>query len=855
MMKEPPKRRVVRRAYQAVIAVGAVAIAGSASGIRSPSALARGASSAGNAVALSCPAQVLSPAVPFSCRLREAGISTRLLPGPWAYRVTNQSGTVVETGTLQAPRNPRDRRALFLSLRAPVRYGLYTLRFFRARSAAIVPTAPQPLFRFAVVPKAAGRLSERLGMNANLAPLALDPSALQARIAWIRDQGLGWYRIELNGADSPESGSPSNWTATDAVVEAAWRAHLNVLGLLVGWPGNRNPFGPQANTSFDAALASYLRFVRAAVRRYERGGTLAHALGLPRAGITAWELWNEPTTAIYWPGSAAQYAVLAQRAADLIRRLDPGATVLAYADAPKTLLTLDAPAAFNALALHYYPGASSPDNPVASVYTAEAPVLADEVATDQPLPIWLTETGWSTEWVTPTQQADDWARVALDAEEQGIRVLFFFSEAYPGSGYGEFTGAGTPKPAVVTTAAVSHMLAGSQAAGSVDLGSAVRVLLFTRPGGGTLAALWGLGGTRGTFSLHVPAGTRLHADDAFGNPIVSARPLLTLRLSPSPVYLVAPHTTPQSFESLLTHGSLRGFSPISAHVIPSVGPDPTDLSLTIADAVNHPIRGRLTVRLPSGWTPSRTVIPFGVLEPGAAKQVIIPVRAMRIYPSNRYPIAVTITGRNLLRTVRADVALWAAPRLTASARSPRWAYPLYLDRPSEVVGIPGWSPTVARARLAVGWSRAGLRVEANVHIRRFYEPYQGAALWQGSSLQLYFEPRSSTHPGVHERETSVGLGDTPAGPEVYEWSGPEPGLVTTARLSVTRPGPHTWRYGVTLPWAAIGLHPRAGYRFGFDALLNVVKRTQRVGWLALAPGAGNTNQPNLFPSMTLLGDP
>lgn len=329
-----------------------------------------------------------------------------------------------------------------------------------------------------------------------------------------------------------------------------------------------------------------------------------------------------------------------------------------------------------------------------------------------------------------------------------------------------------------------------------------------------------------------------------------------LAVGDAPVYLLAEHTSPEALARVLSTGILGGIPPVSIVAAPWVGPVPTTVSVMLENPMNRSLAGRITVRLPPGWSPARYTAAYRALAPGAAETVSIPVHAIRVDAENRYPLTVATTEDGRTRFTRFNLALWASPRVSANPRLRSTPYPLRLDQRSQVAGIPGWTPQTARAVLETAWSRKALIVDAEVHANRFYQPYSGPAMWQGSSIQLFFQPRRSAHGQLSVgREAGLGLADTPQGPQVYEWNGPRPGIVAGANLTVTRTGSETWRYVAHIPWAALGLTPGPGRTFGFDALLNVVRGHQRVGWLALSPGAGNTNQPDLFPTMTLLASP
>ncbi|RMG99952.1 MAG: hypothetical protein D6706_04680 [Chloroflexi bacterium] len=73
----------------------------------------------------------------------------------------------------------------------------------------------------------------------------------------------------------------------------------------------------------------WARFVFEAVNRYKPGGTLAQVNNWPAgAGITHWEIWNEPDLSIFWDGTVTDYARLLKVGYLAAKQADPTATIL-----------------------------------------------------------------------------------------------------------------------------------------------------------------------------------------------------------------------------------------------------------------------------------------------------------------------------------------------------------------------------------------------------------------------------------------------------------------------------------------------------------------------------------------------
>ena len=73
----------------------------------------------------------------------------------------------------------------------------------------------------------------------------------------------------------------------------------------------------------------WARFVFLAVNRYKPGGVLAQAHNWPAgAGVTHWEMWNEPDLNIFWDGSLADYARLLKVGYMAAKQADGAAQVI-----------------------------------------------------------------------------------------------------------------------------------------------------------------------------------------------------------------------------------------------------------------------------------------------------------------------------------------------------------------------------------------------------------------------------------------------------------------------------------------------------------------------------------------------
>src|SRR5690606_3070784 len=94
-----------------------------------------------------------------------------------------------------------------------------------------------------------------------------------------------WHLIE------PSRGN-RNWSRMDAIVNELEAAGLEPLFAFYGSPSWANGSGdylyvPQSQSAFDAWVAEYAQFVRAAVARY-------------KDRVKLWEIWNEQNEPYFW---------------------------------------------------------------------------------------------------------------------------------------------------------------------------------------------------------------------------------------------------------------------------------------------------------------------------------------------------------------------------------------------------------------------------------------------------------------------------------------------------------------------------------------------------------------------------
>jgi hypothetical protein len=252
---------------------------------------------------------------------------------------------------------------------------------------------------------------DSVGLNTHLVWASAD--TIEPVLDEIRRGGVRWVREELPWREiEPEPGR-FDWRRTDALMAAASRTGVQVLGILAysaPWasadPGDgRHP---------PADPAAYARYAAAVLARYGPDGSFwRDRADLRRQPLRAVEIRNEPWSHSAWqpdPDPAA-YARLVRAAVAAIRDVAPDTVVAIAGDLLQVrtdgaivgwleeLLRVDPglPALVDVYSVHPYPDPRTAgpyeDRPDARWDFRRVELVR---AIDDSLPIWITEIGWST---------------------------------------------------------------------------------------------------------------------------------------------------------------------------------------------------------------------------------------------------------------------------------------------------------------------------------------------------------------------------------------------------------------------------------------------------------------------------
>jgi hypothetical protein len=241
-----------------------------------------------------------------------------------------------------------------------------------------------------------------------------------------REAGVTWAREELSWANL-EPGWKGDWNFgyMDRRIGQLHRAGYGIVGMLLTtpeWARVKDCAGRarQARTETywcpPASARDFADFAWTIVERYDGDGFL-DAPGSPR--IATWQIWNEPSAPLTWPGTPAEYGAILVEAYKAIKAADRTATVTlggvyifdglgtdptdglpfyqnVIAAVPEALHTWDA------LPIHPFMTSAAPDAPgIHATVTVWGRILtAQRWLAQRPgntgvRPLWISEMGWS----------------------------------------------------------------------------------------------------------------------------------------------------------------------------------------------------------------------------------------------------------------------------------------------------------------------------------------------------------------------------------------------------------------------------------------------------------------------------
>jgi len=290
---------------------------------------------------------------------------------------------------------------------------------------------------------------------------------LQQQFDKVQQANVGWGRIDFIWAWVQPQRGTYDWSAYDAIVQAAQQRNISILAIVAYTPQWATD-GPEiAGVPRDPE--DWRQFVSKAVQRY-------------KGKIAAWEIWNEPNLTKFFAGTRQQYwDEILIPAADIVHATDPAAKVagpalanLQSGDWSHWLLEplQHAGDKLDIVTHHVYDSDGFADvtarlegstrfGSKPQYWNVVAPSVREVLkeANARSKPFWLTETGWQSELGGEANQAfhyggllEDW--LSGDPDRSWVQKIFFYEiqDAEPDLSWGVLRKNGTPKAAWGTLA-------------------------------------------------------------------------------------------------------------------------------------------------------------------------------------------------------------------------------------------------------------------------------------------------------------------------------------------------------------------------------------------------------------------
>ena len=353
----------------------------------------------------------------------------------------------------------------------------------------------------------------------------------------IWDNGTGWSQIEL------EPGV-FKWDNLDGVVENATSKGMTdilmVLGTTPEWNAKevgKDDYPQPGAASAPKDLAAWDNWVTEVATRYQ-------------GRINAYQIWNEANLKNFYNGTPEEMAELTKRAYDIIKKIDPTATVVAAS--PSTRLESSFakfyPAYLKALgekgwpvdvfAIHTYP--NSKGDPSARGALIQAAKDALQAAGAPDLPLWDTELNYGLAGPGPDFPKQDitgakaagWVvRTYIDDLRYGVGRSYWYiwtPKPYDLLGVQAFPGSDAEQGFF----ALENWVFGASFAGCEESGGAV-ICNFTKDGAKSIVA-WA---QTGEVPYTAPEGSQLLCDPLANCQELAAGTAVTLNEIPVRIYL------------------------------------------------------------------------------------------------------------------------------------------------------------------------------------------------------------------------------------------------------------------------------------------------------------------------------
>jgi hypothetical protein len=214
--------------------------------------------------------------------------------------------------------------------------------------------------------------------------------------------------------------------------------------------------------------------------------------------------------------------------------------------------------------------------------------------------------------------------------------------------------------------------------------------------------------------------------------------------------------------------------------------------------------------------------------------------------SRELPLSFTLTVK-----ANQQVSLDASTSLMSDLSAWSNAYPVYLNPPTDPSSEESWQGSNAAAKVYTLWDEEAYYVMVKAYDDYLNNSMQGAAIWNGDSVQLAFDTKNLKTSTYHADMYEYAFALTGSGEETFAYS------AAAGKPSGERPG--SWssikrdeeqkqtQYIIRIPKSEV--HPMAlqsGYQYGFNVALNDGDMLDRERYYEFTKGLASTKNPSFY---------
>lgn len=675
----------------------------------------------------------------------------------------------------------------------------------------------------------------------------------------LRQLGVSMSRVD---ADWPMLEKPEghwNWYHIDNLIQES-KDNGVLLFAIIGYNPEWLKFPAGKGTDHQ----KFLNYVRQTVNHF-------------KDSIFYWDLWNEPQYT--WTGSKEEFGQLMYQAYQIIKEIQPNATVnfnafpfegTMHGYTLDNLKPLNGKLPFDTLGVHPYSRPKSPDEIDYFFHMTEMKKWINENAPDREL--WISELGWETandaQGVSELLQAAYLVRSLVMGLAAGAKKYIWY-QPYSGpqkewgeDNYGFLDVELQPKPAAAAYAWTSYQLHDAKYREEIKLGRSIRCFSFNLKDHDVIY-LWAV---KDPVVLQLPCGlppgTELTRIDGSTMP----EEPLTLVAGELPAVILLPTAQREKLAETLRKAKLKLKEPVA---ITGMIAENDLLRLRFENRNIKQMEVTLEVTLPKGMkfqneklnkkTPAR--LNFTI--PGSEKEINLKVKYQHLPLNEQIRLVVQTESERstAIFPVNIEVAHYLPP-FKLDGNLSRWQKftPIVIDNFNNIGPVDmqkDWkgSPDLS-AKAWFGWNEQGLLLAAEVNDDTHRNNQIPVLVWNEDSIQMAADLTQNdmipVNYGKMSAEISAGLTSNGVITSVNYGNGN-----AKPAAAIVRNGNKT-NYEILFPWSLLGTNqaPAAGTLISAGFIVNdrdgADLMTARK-WLGLVPGniIGQYKNPALFPRVQL----